>query len=119
MASQKPHNRVPEADQLDELSPIPTLIKERLSLTSLRPKLGEKLKALEGQEIIAVTISASESKAIVREQYLYELINLCNTLMYDRLKYEGRAVPTKEERQDRLERELEGIEGIFTKAKGD
>lgn len=95
------------------------MIKERLSLTSLEPKLGEKLNSLEGQEIIAVTIPASESKVIVREQYLYELINLCNTLMYDRLKYEGRAVPTREGRKDRLERELKEIEQIFTKAKGD
>lgn len=101
-----------------KLRPIPTVIKERVSLTHLRTKIGEKLKSISGEEIIAVNISGSESKVIVREQYLYELINLCNTLIYEKIDDRGVEISDPETRKQLLEQELKAIDELYKSEKG-
>lgn len=96
-------NTVSKSDDQTPMKPIPTTIKERLGVTALRKGIGPKLRNLSGQEILAVTISGANSVAIVKEDYLYELINLCNTLLYDRVEQKKTPPPSKMERQKMLE----------------
>lgn len=101
-----------------QLTPIPTEIKERISLTALTPDLEERLKAIQGQQAIVVTIPGSEAKAIVREQFLYDLINLCNTLMFDKfddMQTETDPLPSAEERERLLQQSLAEIDKLYGK----
>lgn len=95
------------------MKPIPTVIKERLGVTALRKQLGQKLKELEGREILAVTISGSDSKAIVREEYLYELINLCNSLLYDQIDQELSSAPDTAEKEQMIQDGKQVLKKIF------
>lgn len=87
-----------------KLKPIPTTVKLRLGATNLRKNLGATLRSIKEQDIVAVTLSGNESMAIVREQFLFEMINLCNTLLYDQMDHQIKAPATKEERLARLEK---------------
>lgn len=98
-------------DRPGKLRPIPTIIKERINPSCIA--LDDKLKSIEGQEAIAVTTPGSESKVIIREQFFYELINLCNTLMFDELDYETDPIPDAAERKEMLGKALGEIDRIY------
>lgn len=90
------------------LKPIPTRIKKEYNVSELRTVLGNALKDIKGDEIVSVMQRESDTKVIVRREYLFELINLCNSLLYDKIQFES--VPARDNSEEMLSRGLDAIE---------
>lgn len=104
---------MPKTNKDKPMKPIPTVVKERLGETELRNEIEQKIKQLSGQEILAVTVSGADSVAIVREDYLYEIINLCNTLLYDKMEQELSPAPSKSHREEILAEGKQAIKKLL------
>lgn len=90
------------------LKPIPTRIKKEYNVSELRTVLGNALKDIKGDEIVSVMQRESDTKVIVRREYLFELINLCNSLLYDKIQFESELA--RDNSQAMLNRGLDTID---------
>lgn len=93
--------------QAKPLRPIPTRIKKEYSVSELHGVLDGALKDIAGDDIISVMQRDSDTKVIVRREYLFELINLCNSLLYDKIQF--KTEPVRDNSKAMLERGLETL----------
>lgn len=97
------------ANKIDQapkpLRPIPTRIKKEYNVSELRTVLGNALKDISDDDIISVMQRDSDTKVIVRREYLFELINLCNSLLYEKIQFKSE--PVQDNSQAMLEKGLE------------